>query len=164
MASSSAESASGFARSSSSRSTKSGFAALEVVGADHHRQGGKAADAAFQLLQRDRGGRALRQELAEVGAQIAVEAHREGEGAGEHHGPERHDQPGAQDGERGEALPQPVTSPPGWNGLHAVQDGPCYPAPWRAATIEMASRSSKSPASPTSFSMVSAGCRRIACV
>src|SRR5207245_10258284 len=136
----------------------------EVVGADHDRQRGQAADAALQLLQRHGGRRALRQQLPQVRAEVAVEPDREGQGGREQGESGRQEQPGPRDGQGGEALPQAVPSPPVWTGLHAAQDGTCYPAPCRAATLAMASRNRASPARLTSFSMVSAGCRSMACV
>ena len=137
---------------------------LEIVGAHHHRERGEPADAVLQLAQRDRGRRALRQQLAQVGTQIPVQARGEGRRRGQDQGSRGHDGPRPQHGEGGEALPQPVASASRGDGLDAIQGCPCYPAPCRAATIAIASRRSASPASPISFSMVSAGCSRIAWV
>ena len=140
------------------------LARLQVVGAHHHGERGESADAILELPQRDRGRRSLRQQFTQVRAQISVQARGEGRRRRQNEGSSGHDGPWSPHGQGGEPLPQPVASAPRGNGLDAVQGGFCYPAPWRSATIAIASRRSASPASPTSFSMVRAGCKRMAWV
>ena len=137
---------------------------LEVVGAHHDGERRETADPVLELPQRDRGRGTLRQQLAQIGAEISIQSRGERRCGGEDQCSRGRDRPRAPHREPGETLPQPVASASRGDSLGAIQGCSCYPAPCRAATIAIASRRSASPASPMSLSMVNAGCSRMACV
>ena len=91
------------------------------------------------------------QQLAQIGAQVAVEADRAGNAEEEDHRPEQRDPAGPAQRQRGPPIPEAV-------------DARLHPAPCRLATASIDSRRSERPDSAVSRSMVSAGCRRMAWV
>src|ERR671930_242783 len=56
---------------------KASSTGFKVGGAEDDGERGEPAETALQLLQRDRRRSALRQQFAQVGAQVAIEPHRE---------------------------------------------------------------------------------------
>ena len=127
------------------------FAGLEIVGPHHHGEVREAADALLQLLQTHRCRRPLRQQLAQVGAQVAVEPYCRGNTEEKGDCAQQHQEPRPPQRERAPPLPELV-------------DARLHPAPCLGATASIDSRSSESPLSAVSRSMVSAGCRRMAWV
>ncbi len=133
------------------------LARLEVVGAHHDGEVGEAADAPLQLREALRRRRALGQELAQVGAQVAVEVDGGRDAEREDGGAEQRQRPGPAQRKGRPPLPEPGDAR---ELLHRA----LYAAPCLRATDSIASRKSARPESAVSRSMVRAGCRRMAWV
>ena len=131
---------------------------LQIVGADDDGERRQPPDSLFQLLQTHRGRCALREQLAQIGSQVAVQAHREGHGRDEERGADGDEGPGPLDRGGRELVPEAVA-------LAGTAVPPRrHPAPWRRATAAIDSRSKASPCKARSSSMVRAGCSRMAWV